>query len=426
MECPSLSKLKLFATLLGVSLMTQWSPPAAFADSELDEARARIAQLEEDVRQMRSERIVSPMVSGLPPSPDDPDEEETEEERKLGSLVQKYVRRMAEQPPMPSPKDPEQDDRISAVESKLGKVITKLSDGKTANAIFGNDGLFFTSNDGNFKMRFGGTFQFDAVNMASASSGVRIPQPYGLQDSVEFRRLRFRTEGTMWHNIDYVSEFDFALALQNTSPGIPGVNNPNNPANGLQATTANGGNGVQSGNTVNAMQPTTVFATIREVPVLGNVRVGNQQNWLSMEHIESARFTDFMERAPLTDAFTGPNNNGYAPGVSFFENSADKSVGWQAGVYKNNAYDSGYTYSLGDAWMYGGRVFWTPYYDEESNGRCLIHAGISSEFRQFNNQLNGANQGANIRLRSRGDLRNAASTLTPNYADTGNFFADNQ
>ncbi len=406
--------------------MTLCSAPAAFADSELDEARARIAQLEEDVRQMRSERIVAPLVSGLPPSPEDPDEEETEEERKLGSLVQKYVRRLSEQTPIPSPKDPEQDDRILAVESKLGGLMTKLNNGKTATAIFGNDGLFFTSNDGNFKMRFGGTFQFDAVDMASASNGVRIPQPYGLQDSVEFRRLRFRTEGSMWHNIDYVSEFDFALALQNTSPGIPGVNNPSNPANGLQATTANGGNGVQSGNTVNAMQPTTVFATIREVPVLGNVRVGNQQNWLSMEHIESARFTDFMERAPLTDAFTGPNNNGYAPGVSFYENSADKSIGWQAGVYKNNAYDSGYTYSLGDAWMYGGRVFWTPYYDEESNGRCLIHAGISSEFRQFNTQLNGANQGANIRIRSRGDLRNAASTLTPNYADTGNFFADNQ
>jgi phosphate-selective porin OprO/OprP len=81
---------------------------------------------------------------------------------------------------------------------------------------------------------------------------------------------------------------------------------------------------------------------------------------------------------------------------------------------------------MGDGWMYGGRVIWTPYYDEESNGKYLIHAGLSSEFRQFNSQLNPSNQGANIRIRSRGDLRNAVSTLDPNYADTGNFYASSQ
>jgi phosphate-selective porin OprO/OprP len=33
---------------------------------------------------------------------------------------------------------------------------------------------------------------------------------------------------------------------------------------------------------------------------------------------------------------------------------------------------------------------------------------------------------ANVRVRSRGDLRNASSTLDPNYADTGNFYATSQ
>lgn len=427
MESNLFFKSKLIVKLLSVSVVVLWVASAVAADEELDEARARIAQLEEDVRQLRTERSVTPLISGLPPSPDEPEEEESEEERKLGSLVQKYMRRMSEQaPPVPSPRDPDQDNRLSAVEDKLNGIVTKLTNGKTANAIFGNDGLFFTSNDGNFKMRFGGTFQFDAIGMGPASSGVTVPQPYGLQDSVEFRRLRFRTEGTMWHDIDYVSEFDFAIALQNTSPGIPGVNNSSNPDNGLQATTSNGGNGIQSGNTQSVVQPTTIFATVREVPVLGNVRIGNQQNWLSMEHIESARFTDFMERAPIMDAFSGPNNNGYAPGVSFYDSSEDKNFGWQAGIYKNNAYDSGFTFNMGDGWMYGGRLIWTPYYDEESNGKYLIHTGIGSEYRQFNSQINPANQGANIRIRSRGDLRNAVSTLDPNYADTGNFFVEGQ
>ena len=142
----------------------------------------------------------------------------------------------------------------------------------------------------------------------------------------------------MWQNIDYVTEFDFALALQNTDPGITGSNNAANADNGLQATTKNGGNGIQSGNTQSVMQPTTIFATIKDIPILGNVRIGNQQDWFGMEHIESARFTDFMERAPLMDAFSGANNNGYTPGISFFDNTEDKNFGWQAGFYKNNVY----------------------------------------------------------------------------------------
>ncbi len=61
-----------------------------------------------------------------------------------------------------------------------------------------------------------------------------------------------------------------------------------------------------------------------------------------------------MERSPIMDAFNGPNNNGYTPGISVFNNTPDKNAGLQLGVYKNNAYDSGFTYDIGDAWMYGG------------------------------------------------------------------------
>jgi phosphate-selective porin OprO/OprP len=166
--------------------------------------------------------------------------------------------------------------------------------------------------------------------------------------------------------------------------------------------------------------------TFKEVPVLGNVRVGNQQNWISFDHIESARFLDFMERAPIMDAFSGPNNNGYAPGVSFFNNSENQVMGIQGGVYKNNAYDSGFTYNIGNAWIYGGRLIMTPYYDEESKGRYLFHLGLGSEYRTFNQKVGAAQGFDNIRIRSRGDLRNAAAILDPNFADTGNFFAGSQ
>jgi len=286
---------------------------------------------------------------------------------------------------------------------------------------FGNfavDNLTFTSKDGNFKMHVGGMAQLDAIGFANVSPGIGIPGGAGINEAVEFRRLRLRSEGTMYQNIDYVMEVDLALALQNFDQA-----NGAAPSTGLRSFPA--GN-VQGGNVMNVIQPTTIFVTLKDIPVLGNVRIGNQQNWISLEHIESARFLDFMERATIMDAFNGPNGNGYASGISAFNNTEDKRAGAQIGIYKNGLYDSGFTYSIGDAWVYGGRLIWTPYYDEESKGRYLLHTGVGSEWRTFNTGLTATQGFDNVRVRSRGLLRNAASTLDPNYTDTGNFYAVSQ
>jgi phosphate-selective porin OprO/OprP len=286
-------------------------------------------------------------------------------------------------------------------------------------AFFGY-GLAFTSSDGSFKTHMGGLVQADVVGYAPGTPGITsIPDGAGIQDSADFRRLRFRAEGIMYENIDWVSEFDFAMALENTDQS-------NAAAQNLGLRSFPTGAGVQAGNTINVIQPTTVFMTLKDIPVLGNIRVGNQQNWISFEHIESVYFLDFMERAPIMDAFSGPSNNGYAPGISVFNNTPDQMAGLQLGVYKNNLYDSGFTFNIGDAWVYGGRGVWTPLYDEESNGRNLLHLGIGSEYRTFNKNVSATTAFDNVRVRSQGDLRNAVSILAPNFADTGNFYATSQ
>ncbi|HTI49653.1 MAG TPA: porin [Planctomycetaceae bacterium] len=281
-----------------------------------------------------------------------------------------------------------------------------------------NEGLTFSSRDGEFKTHIGGLVQLDVLGFGSPNNLIS-PGGAGTQEAVEFRRLRMRFDGTMYKTIDWVFESDFALALQNTDQLSAAA-----PITGLRSFPT--GVGAQGGNTTNVMQPTTIFMTFKEIPILGNVRVGNQQDWFSMEHIESARFLDFMERSPMMDAFSGPNNNGYTPGISAFNNTSDMRAGAQIGIYKNNAYDSGFTYSIGDAWTYGGRIIWSPYYDEESKGRYMVHTGFGTEYRTFNDNPSPSAAFENIRVRSRGDLRNAASTLDPNYVDTGNFYATSQ
>ena len=293
-------------------------------------------------------------------------------------------------------------------------------DNISASGKFISDGLTFTSQDGNFKTHIGGVVQWDTVGFGSGTPGITsIPGGAGIQPSTEFRRLRVRAEGTMYENIDWVAEIDLALALQNTDQL-----NAAAQVTGLRSFPT--GVGVQGGNTTNVIQPTTVFMTFKAIPVLGNIRMGWQQSWFSLEHIESARFLDFMERAPIMDAFSGANNNGYAPGISAFNNTEDQRLGLQMGIYKNNVYDSGFTYNIGDAWTYGGRVIATPYYDEESKGRYLLHTGVGAEYRTLNTNVSAATGFDNVRVRSRGDIRNAASTLDPNFADTGNFYALSQ
>jgi phosphate-selective porin OprO/OprP len=278
------------------------------------------------------------------------------------------------------------------------------------------------SKNGDFKWHMRGLVQLDAIQMQDPNSGITsIPGgALGQADSVTFRRLRFGAEGTMYETIDWVSEFDFALALQNIDQRDASA-----PALGLRSFPT--GTGVQGGNTINVIQPTVVNMTFKEVPLFQNVRVGNQQDWFSFEHIESARFLDFMERAPIMDAFSGVNNNGYTPGISAFRNSENKKANLQIGAYRNNVYDSGNTYDLGNNnYTYNGRVTWTPWYDEPSNGRYLLHTGFGAEYRSFNQEPFANTDGTNIRIRSRGDVRNTSSVITPNLADTGNFYAADQ
>ena len=127
------------------------------------------------------------------------------------------------------------------------------------------------------------------------------------------------------------------------------------------------------------------------------------------------------------DAFNGPNNNGYTPGVSTYRTYFDQNLAVQLGIYKNNAYDSGFTYNTGDNnYSYGGRIHCTPYYDEPTKGRYLVHIGCGGEFRTFNTNPFPNQTGTNVRIRSRGDIRSTASVLDPNFADTGNFYATGQ
>ncbi|MGC3972435.1 MAG: porin [Pirellulales bacterium] len=73
-----------------------------------------------------------------------------------------------------------------------------------------------------------------------------------------------------------------------------------------------------------------------------------------------------------------------------------------------------FAYDAGGADL-ASRVTWTPWYDEESEGRCMLHLGFSATERRCTNGQD--------RLRVRGTVRNGLSQAWSNFADTTIFYS---
>lgn len=283
------------------------------------------------------------------------------------------------------------------------------------------NGAELQTKNGDFKIKLAGRIQTDAVFIQEPNPVhiTSVPGGAGTKDSYYFRRFRLGAFGTMWEQIDWAAEFDIA----NTEFNIDPVAGGNNPATGLRSNATF----PAGGNVINGVAPTDVYITYRDLPYLGSIRGGNQKEPIGLEHLTSSRFLDFMERSPLQDAFNGPNNNGYTPGVSVFNITPNQHATWALGFFKNNDYENGFTYDVGNNnYSFNSRFTWTPYYDEPSEGRYLLHAGIGMAYRTFDTEPAGYTGGTNVRIRARGDIRNIPSTLPPNYVDTGNFYATSQ
>ena len=276
--------------------------------------------------------------------------------------------------------------------SEIGKKKDEKPDPKAIKASWKHQ-LNFESADKNFAVHLGGRTQFDTVWLQSNPAAFGASNGAGSQDAVDFRRARLRADGTIYKTIDYVVEYDFV----NSS-------NVNPPA----AATA--------GNVINVTAPTDAYFTFRETPLVGNVRVGLQKEPIGLEHLTSSRYLDFMERSFNQDAYTGPFNNGFSPGVSAFNNFGEDQRGlWHVGAYKNVV--NAFAYGVDDgAYAIDGRLAYLLW--EEDDGRQLLHVGSSYSHRDpLNNQL---------RIRSRGSLRNGPGALNPIFADSGTFTTNSQ
>lgn len=228
------------------------------------------------------------------------------------------------------------------------------------------------ANDGwSFKVR--GRMMLDAAYTGAPDNYV-ANRNFGFNS--RFRRLRLGVEGTIPGGFAYKAEADFA----NGSVGFGDVTIAYAPAN----------------------KPYSV--------TLGNFETLN-----GIEQISSSRWSSFIERSQVNDAFINTRRLGLAVGLK----SSDNLLRFDAGLFTAHSIDSSVD---NDGWIGAGRVTYAP-----SLMGGMVHIGANYQHRVFQSNDNGvasASSGApSTNQFARYRARPFLQTTDVRLVDTGNFAA---
>lgn len=344
------------------------------ADSQdaLMELKERVARLEAQnerlLHALEDSKKDAPQVAAPPLGPAKSGEVRTPEERDATELVLENSR-----------------DWDEVVEEDNNDLLMKAT---------WHNGVEIETRNKNFRLHIGGRTQFDVVWMA-ASDSVQFGSTNAtgpIDNGIDFRRGRLRADGTMYENIEWAVEYDFFNTV-NTEPQTardrPNTTFPDNQISNVPA-------------------PTDLWFTITKLPVVGNFRMGNMKEPIGFEHLVSSRFLPFLERSFNQDAFTAPFNNGFSPGVMFFDTMFEERGTWWIGVFRNT--QNVFAFSTDDdAYAFTGRLTALPIHTRE--GKHLLHVGVASSYRLLDNQQ--------VAFRARPSVRAGPSQQWPILANTG-------
>lgn len=253
--------------------------------------------------------------------------------------------------------------------------------------------LTFESPQKDFKAHLGGRLQFDNYWMGASQAYIKSFPNGSFDDGNFFRRIRIEFDGQAYENFEWNFEVDLernALFEKNQAGAV--VSNGNFPPTRFDE----------------------VYLGLRNLPIIGNVRVGNVRPPMGLECYTSSRNLWFLERSSGFEAFLQE----FAPGIWFF-NDFNERVFWAATVDRPNfSVQKAGEYGNGDI-AFTGRIAGLPIY--ENDGRCLVHVGASYQYRK--NQDNTAFAASRSTSYSApGDWR--ATYFTPNLVSTGTFLSD--
>lgn len=160
---------------------------------------------------------------------------------------------------------------------------------------------------------------------------------YGrIQDGADFRRARLSAKGAVTEFTNYFFQMDFGF------PGRPTF--------------------------------TDVWVEQTSIPGLGTVRIGQWKQPFSLEVVSSFRYTTFMERSLLFNAFTPFRHIG----VGFYDVNDDQTMTWAASLFRSGQDQYGGSISTDGGWGTAERLTFLPLW--ECEGEEYLHLGLGHFF----------------------------------------------
>lgn len=198
-----------------------------------------------------------------------------------------------------------------------------------------DNGFKLDSEDKNFRLKFGGRIMWDH---AYFNQNDELDNSFGELESVdgtEFRRVRFFMSGLLYTNFEFKLNVDFAGGVTRLKDAYIGI---------------------------------------RNLPIVGTVRVGHVKEPLRFDALTSSKYIVFLERGIPAD-ISNERNNGILMMNDFFDNK----LSVQAGVFRNadgNGNDKSADESVALTYRITSLVIQNP------EQKSLLHLGASHSFRK--------------------------------------------
>lgn len=189
-----------------------------------------------------------------------------------------------------------------------------------------DNALKIESVDKQFQIKMGGRLQYDMMFIRQDDT---LSNHFAAENGSEFRRVRLYTSGSLYDNVVFKVQLDFAKG---------------------------------------SVVLKDVYLRLTKLPVVGNFQVGNFKEPMGFEMLTSSNNNIDLERS-LTDAFTPDRNLG----MMLFNSWVKKRISASAGFFYNS--DGSYKYQ-GNAYHLTGRFVVVPYL-KTGNDFQLAHLGIS-------------------------------------------------
>ena len=233
-------------------------------------------------------------------------------------------------------------------------------------------------------VQVGGRIQLDWALFGQDADSMNHVPGGDWQDGVEFRRARITLRGEAFHVVDYRLEMDFADTDE-----------------------ADQDAGADPNELIQSTAFKDVYITVKELPLVGHVRVGHFKEPFGLEQLASNNHISFMERSVCDEGAFVPSRR---VGVMAFNHDENERLTWAVGAFRNeleNGSEPPRRFDDDGGTALTMRGTFLPWYDEATEGRGLLHLGAGYSYRDVDDDT--------YRFRARPE-----SHIAPYVVDTGN------